>query len=373
MVEFVLGKRGPAMNRSIAAALLAVVALSLAGCDEAPTKTEVAQSPKPAQSEAAKSFATAYAAIQREDYATALPILKELEAQGNASAQFYLGKMYLYGYGVERDYATALPILKELEAQGNATAQYNLGEMYRQGQGVAQDYKEAVRLYGLAAAQGDARAQWELGEMYIYGHGVERDGQEYVRLQDLSRAQRHWSGAKAHCDLEGKYDLDLNSSVARCDLGVMYDKGTGVAQDYKEAVRLQSEGFFKEAVRLYGLAAAQGYARAQTNLGWMYNNGQGVAQDYKEAVRLYGLAAAQGDARAQYNLGVMYANGRGVAKDNVRAHMWYNITAILDTSVEQIASERRRDRELDDMTPAQIAEAQEMARKCQASNFKQCD
>ena len=233
MVEFVLGKRGPAMNRSIAAALLAVVALSLAGCDEAPTKTEVAQSPKPAQSEAAKSFATAYAAIQREDYATALPILKELEAQGNASAQFYLGKMYLYGYGVERDYATALPILKELEAQGNATAQYNLGEMYRQG--------------------------------------------------------------------------------------------------------------------------------------------QGVAQDYKEAVRLYGLAAAQGDARAQYNLGVMYATGRGVAKDNVRAHMWYNITAILDTSVEQIASERRRDRELDDMTPAQIAEAQEMARKCQASNFKQCD
>lgn len=33
------------------------------------------------------------------------------------------------------------------------------------------------------------------------------------------------------------------------------------------------------------LAAAQGYAKAQYNLGVMYDNGQGVPQDYAEAVR----------------------------------------------------------------------------------------
>ena len=71
----------------------------------------------------------------------------------------------------------------------------------------------------------------------------------------------------------------------------------------------------KEAVRLYGLSAAQGHASAQNNLGVCYKNGQGVAKDLKEAVRLYGLSAAQGHAGAQNNLGYCYQNGEGVAKD----------------------------------------------------------
>ena len=44
----------------------------------------------------------------------------------------------------------------------------------------------------------------------------------------------------------------------------------------------------------------------------MYAKGQGVIQDYKEALKWFRLAAAQGDAKAQYNLGVMYDNGEGV-------------------------------------------------------------
>ena len=149
--------------------------------------------------------------------------------------------------------------------------------------------------------------------------------------------------------------------MAQYNLGLMYDNGTGVAQDYKEAVRL------------YGLAAAQGLAKAQSNLGVMYANGQGVAQDYKEAVRLYGLAAAQGNAGAQSNLGVMYSNGQGVAQDYVRAHMWYNLGASSLSGEEGKIATSNRDNIAKMMTPQQIAEAQAMARKCQASNFKKCD
>jgi len=47
----------------------------------------------------------------------------------------------------------------------------------------------------------------------------------------------------------------------------------------------------------------------------MYNEGLGVPQDYKEAVRLYRLAAEQGHAEAQYNLGQMYRQGLGVPQD----------------------------------------------------------
>lgn len=66
----------------------------------------------------------------------------------------------------------------------------------------------------------------------------------------------------------------------------------------------------------------------------------------------------------------MYANGQGVAQDYVRAHMWFNLGAISGDSADAASN---RDIVAARMTPAQIAEAQAMARKCQASNFKQCD
>jgi TPR repeat protein len=42
-------------------------------------------------------------------------------------------------------------------------------------------------------------------------------------------------------------------------------------------------------------------ATAQFRLGLMFDNGQGVAQDFAEAVRLYSLAAAQGHADLGYS------------------------------------------------------------------------
>ena len=91
-------------------------------------------------------------------------------------------------------------------------------------------------------------------------------------------------------------------SISQYNLGLMYNNGWGVPQDYKDAMKW------------YTRAAEQGYARAQFNLGFMYDNGQGVLQDDKEAVKWYTLAAEQGYARAQNNLGFMYKNGQGVPK-----------------------------------------------------------
>ena len=44
----------------------------------------------------------------------------------------------------------------------------------------------------------------------------------------------------------------------------------------------------------------------RTILEWCYRNGVGVVKDYKEAVRLFSLAAQQGHSDAQYNLGCCY-------------------------------------------------------------------
>ena len=51
-------------------------------------------------------------------------------------------------------------------------------------------------------------------------------------------------------------------------------------------------------------SARQGNAAAQFNLGLMYDSGRGVRQDYTKAVQWYRKAAEQGVAEAQYNLGV---------------------------------------------------------------------
>jgi hypothetical protein len=77
-------------------------------------------------------------------------------------------------------------------------------------------------------------------------------------------------------------------------------------------------------------------------------------------------SAEQGDATAQYNLAVMYDAGRGVLQDYVLAHKWYNLAAshyaTWEADVGAVAA-RNRDRLTTRMTPAQIAEAQKMARE----------
>ena len=87
--------------------------------------------------------------------------------------------------------------------------------------------------------------------------------------------------------------------------------------------------------------------------------GRGVPQDYVEAVKWFRLAADQGLDCAQYNLGIMYANGHGVPQDFVSAHMWLNLSA---AQGDKFAAKFRDDFSKA-MTPAQIAEAQKLARE----------
>ena len=59
-------------------------------------------------------------------------------------------------------------------------------------------------------------------------------------------------------------------------------------------------------------AAAQGEPNGQYNLGVAYENGAGVQQDYDEALRWYRLAADQGNACAQNAIGLFYDFGHAV-------------------------------------------------------------
>ncbi|WP_223427918.1 SEL1-like repeat protein [Tateyamaria pelophila] len=90
--------------------------------------------------------------------------------------------------------------------------------------------------------------------------------------------------------------------------------------------------------------------------------------DYAAALLEVRPLAEQGYAPAQFILGMMYFLGRGLIQDNVYAHMWFNIAASFGdeegATYRDIVSER--------MTPADLSEAQKLARECVAKNYKGC-
>lgn len=100
---------------------------------------------------------------------------------------------------------------------------------------------------------------------------------------------------------------------AELDLGLLYDIGHGVSQD------------FAQAAQWYRRAAEHGNVTAMFNLGAMYDAGRGVAVDRLEAARWYERAAAQGFGRAQYDLALMLEHGDGVRRNLARAEQLYRL------------------------------------------------
>jgi uncharacterized protein len=82
-------------------------------------------------------------------------------------------------------------------------------------------------------------------------------------------------------------------------------------------------------------------------------------KDYATALRLLRPLADQGNAHAQNHLGVMYVHGQGVPQNYVLAHMWANLAAAHGLELASAT----RDLAAAKMTPAQITEAQRLARK----------
>ena len=168
-----------------------------------------------------------------------------------------------------------------------------------------------------------------------------------VSAQTLLPAFDPCSNETAQDELNQEH-AEQGSSIAQFLLGLSYATGGFCyRQDYFQAIRW------------YRKAAQQGHSAAQNNLGYMYANGRGVPQSYSDALEWYTKAAEGGFTLAQFNLGRVYAYGRGVKRDYVRAHMWTNLAAI-GGDERAVAA---RTFLASQMSPAQIAEAQRLARE----------
>lgn len=184
---------------------------------------------------------------------------------------------------------------------------------------------------------------WSCGHKRLTRELLDESEAAYSR-QDYATVLELWTPLAEQGDANGQLVL-----------GGIYEHGQGVTQNYAEAVKW------------YRKAAEHGNAIAQYNLGGMYYHGKGVRQDYAEAAKWYGKAAERGFVNAQSNLGAIYYRGQGVPQDYVQAHKWYNLAAVANTTAAWNTENRdlavkTREEVASKMTPAQITEAQKLAR-----------
>ena len=94
----------------------------------------------------------------RRDYRLAAEYLRQAAERGDATAQVYIGGMYLDGYGLQRNDQQAARRFQRAASQGDADGQYLLAFLHYYGKGVRRDYEEAIMWLRRAAEQGHGRA-----------------------------------------------------------------------------------------------------------------------------------------------------------------------------------------------------------------------
>ena len=236
-----------------------------------------------------------------------------------------------------------------------AAADFQAGlDAYNRG-----DFAAALKEWQPLAEQGDANSQYNLGLLYARGQGV---------AQDYKQALTWYQKA-----------AEQGVPAAEYNLGVMYANGQGVPVNSAEAskwflkaaqqacsamrpavlatIYSEGDGAFKnydEAAKWYRTAAEQGIASAAFSLGVMYDVGQGVPQNYAEALKWYHQAADAGYASAMTNIAILYYNGQGVTRDMVQAWVWF-------ARAQKLSDPRARDMigmAAEKLKPAQMKQAQ---------------
>ena len=110
-----------------------------------------------------------------DETAQAIDWIRKAASQQYAPAEFHMGQVYDFGFGVPHDDRHALEWYRKAAEHGSAPGQRAVGDFYRKGRGVPADGTEAARWYRRAADGDDLRAQYQLGQMYFDGTGVTRD------------------------------------------------------------------------------------------------------------------------------------------------------------------------------------------------------
>lgn len=233
-------------------------------------------------------------AFNDQRYTQAFNEFLPLAEAGDFRSEYYIGYLYLNGYGVAQNNKKALQYLQRAIDKNYDMAQSLMAYLYSEGKAVRKDKSKALSLYEQAANQGNASALLNLGVIYYTGDGVDKNSEkalEYFKKISLTEKP-----------IVAKYLGDL----------------------YLNDPKLQS---YPKAFYYYTLSAKSGDVSSFYALGEMNRKGLGMVENIDTALKYYRYAAAQNYAPAQYTLGVIYANGEGVKRDPYEAYAWFSLAA----------------------------------------------
>jgi TPR repeat protein len=246
----------------------------------------------------------------------------------DAANLYQTGLNYEKGLGVSQNYTTAMDFYQRAATKYDTTAMIGIARLYRTVP-AEPNIPVALKWYQKAVSLGDPQAMTEIGVLYQNGIGV---------TQDFNQAMKWYKPA-----------ADAGNADAMYLIGYCYEGGWGVDKDiptaidwYRKAVAAGSTDAQRALVKL-GIAvnndsksapapfdpdaflAKNDSVQDNRDLGLKYLNA--AQPNFAEALKWLYLAADKGDAVAQYNIGGMYYNGLGVTKDYSQALSWFQKAA----------------------------------------------
>jgi len=103
--------------------------------------------------------------------------------------------------------------LLESAQKGDADAQFELGKNYETGRiGLPKDLEQAQRWYHAAADQGDPYALASLGIMYNFGKGVRQDYVQAFMYYELAAARAEGGNRDSIVELRDDLAKDMNAT-----------------------------------------------------------------------------------------------------------------------------------------------------------------
>jgi len=230
--------------------------------------------------------------FKAEDYAGALKEFEPLAKKGNARAQYYLGRMYMEGKGVERNSMDGLELLNNAAQKDDPDAQYLLGDIYLHGKGVTYDQATAHTWFKKAGENKKADKNVVADATYISGRILNSDPPGRWR----SHIPRNRDRANYYFNKSAK----LGKVESMIELGKIYDEQGNEQEAISWFSKADKNGgggmeigtFHSGSVaRLSDITVLEALGRIHTRLGDHVEAIKYYARDYEENKREGGVRA----------------------------------------------------------------------------------
>ena len=267
-----------------------------------------------------------------------------------SSANYLLGKLYLYGRGMPKRPEIAFERFSKAASENHPKACMRVGMLYQEGLGVERNVKQAAKFYKKAVKLGDEEVKLKVTnriisdfEMYeaaepiiamcgptieemvddgwpeaLFAYAVlSRDGIGVKR--DLLESVQYFLKAEANghpnCDVEIKKICMLEATEEKA--AEMYERGLRAKQGEEP----------EKAAECFKYAADAGHALAMCAYAGMLREGEGCDQSYSESAKYFKMAADIGQPHGQCNYGFCLLTGTGVEKNEELAVKYFKMSA----------------------------------------------